>query len=365
MAIKETIWKIKPHTEAKHTILREYLKAWLPIMSKWNGRILYIDGFAGPGKYLDENGQPNIDGSPLIAISAAIKHRLPLNAEIVFIFIEANPKRFKYLKNLLSEITLPDNMKYEVECSKFDETLLSILNDLDEQKKQLAPTFAFIDPFGYSDTPFSIVKRIMENRKCEVLINFMYSDVNRFLGDPIKAMHFDSLFGTDEWRRIAELKDSRDRKMKIRNLYQKQLREVAVIKYARYFEMINKFNQTEYFLFFGTNNLEGLRQMNTAMWKVDTKGTFRFSDRTNPNQIVFFAPEPDYNLLKRLIIKEFRYKTVPVEYIDEFVLVSGFTHFKKDILRPMEYAIPPVIKVIGGTERRRGTYPPSTYIKFL
>jgi three-Cys-motif partner protein len=37
------------HTLAKHDILREYLEAWLPIMSKWNRRLLLIDGFAGPG----------------------------------------------------------------------------------------------------------------------------------------------------------------------------------------------------------------------------------------------------------------------------------------------------------------------------
>ena len=40
-----TIWEIEPHTEAKHEILEKYLNAWLPIMTRWNGRILYIDGF--------------------------------------------------------------------------------------------------------------------------------------------------------------------------------------------------------------------------------------------------------------------------------------------------------------------------------
>jgi hypothetical protein len=44
-------WKIEPHTQAKHLILARYLKAWLPIMASFNGRILYIDAFAGPGGY--------------------------------------------------------------------------------------------------------------------------------------------------------------------------------------------------------------------------------------------------------------------------------------------------------------------------
>jgi hypothetical protein len=49
MAEQETVWKIDPHTQAKHRILQRYLQAWLPIMSKYNGRLVIVDGFAGPG----------------------------------------------------------------------------------------------------------------------------------------------------------------------------------------------------------------------------------------------------------------------------------------------------------------------------
>ncbi len=365
MVVKETIWKIEAHTQAKHAVLDRYLKAWLPIMSKWNGRILYIDGFAGPGKYFDEENLPTIDGSPLIALNAARKHKLQLNAEIVFLFIEARHDRCEYLKSLLESIDIPKNMRYEVIESKFDETLSSLLDYLDEQKKRLAPAFVFIDPFGYSDTPFSLIKRITENKKCEVLITFMYSFIKRALTKSDQEGHLDRLLGTQDWRKVRNINIPLKRKEFIQQLYKKQLEEEAKIKYVRFFEMINKFNQTEYFLFFGTNNLEGLRQINAAMWKVDPKGTFQFSDRTNPNQTVLFTPEPDYNLLKKLIVREFRGKTVPVEEIDEFVLISGFTHFKRNILKPMEKAKPHEIEIIESSRERKGTYPPDSLIKFL
>ena len=51
-----TVWPIEPQTEAKHEILRKYLAAWFPIMSSWQERIIFIDGFAGPGVY--EGGEP-------------------------------------------------------------------------------------------------------------------------------------------------------------------------------------------------------------------------------------------------------------------------------------------------------------------
>ena len=63
---KDTIWPIEPHTAAKHQILRKYLDAWLPILGTYNNRMLYIDGFAGPGEYT--GGEP---GSPIIALEAA------------------------------------------------------------------------------------------------------------------------------------------------------------------------------------------------------------------------------------------------------------------------------------------------------
>src|SRR2546427_2394378 len=93
-----TIWDIDPHTKAKHFILRAYLGGWFPILSKWHGRIVYIDGFAGPGRY--KGGE---EGSPLIAIRTAAGHVLPLAQEIVFLFIEARPDRKAHLEQVLRE----------------------------------------------------------------------------------------------------------------------------------------------------------------------------------------------------------------------------------------------------------------------
>ena len=55
------MWRLDRHTLAKHEILRPYLRAWFPIMSKYNGRLVFFDGSAGPGSY--EKEEP---GSPLM-----------------------------------------------------------------------------------------------------------------------------------------------------------------------------------------------------------------------------------------------------------------------------------------------------------
>ena len=59
---KDTIWALEPHTAAKHKILACYLDAWFPILAKYNGRIVYLDGFSDPGRIWVEN--PALRSSP-------------------------------------------------------------------------------------------------------------------------------------------------------------------------------------------------------------------------------------------------------------------------------------------------------------
>ena len=360
-----TIWKIDPHTQAKHIILKKYLDAWLPIMTSWNGRVLYIDGFAGPGKY--DRGE---DGSPIIALKSAVHHRAQVKAEVVFWFVEADQERYQHLDVIIKGEALPQNFKTQTIHGKFDETVTGLLDYLDEQQKRIAPAFVFVDPFGFSHTPFRLIQRIMSNPRCEVLVTFMYEAINRFLDHPDLPERYDELFGTDQWRLVIPEKNPELRRQRIHDIYKGQLEGPAHIKYVRSFQMMDSGNRTEYFLFFGTNNLTGLKKMKEAMWKADRAGRFQFSDATdNPNQILLFEAEPNYSLLKQSIVQEFGGKEVAVEEIERFVLTSTpfrETHFKRQILKPMEETKPPRLKVISAKlGRKKGNFPESTRIKFL
>ncbi|QIB91010.1 three-Cys-motif partner protein TcmP [Methanosarcina mazei] len=357
------VWDLEKHTEAKHAILKRYLQAWFPILSSFNDRILYIDGFAGPGEY--SKGEP---GSPIIALDTAIAaagdNKLKPKAEILFLFIEENKSRCEHLESLLAGRTLPHNIKYSVECGKFNETLTSALDQIDKQKQSLAPTFAFIDPFGISDTPFAIIERIMKFKRCEVMITFMSGFINRFKEHPKDIDHIDALLGTKNWRH--ELLEDKEKKgeEEIVEFYQERLKSVA--KYVRSFEMKNGLNQTIYRLIFGTNSILGLRKMKESMWKVDGQGTFTFSDRTDPFQTVLFELKPDYNDLKKLLINQFRGRTVTIEEINAFIVTETAyldSKIKTEILKPMEYANPPEIRIEG--KRRKGTFPDGTIITFI
>lgn len=193
---KDILWELEPHTLGKHRVLRAYLDAWFPILSSWQKRLLFIDGFAGPGEY--EGGE---EGSPQIAMRALVDHSAKIDAEVVFFFIEKEEGRAQHLESIVQKwkAKLPDNAKPYVVTGRFDETMEDVLSSLDEQKKRMAPAFVMIDPFGVAGTPMSVVRRIMGNPHCEVYFSLMYEPLNRFRNTPEFVKHLDELFGCPDW----------------------------------------------------------------------------------------------------------------------------------------------------------------------
>jgi three-Cys-motif partner protein len=113
-------WPLEPHTEAKHAILKSYLGAWFPILATTPRRLLYVDGFAGPGEY-----QGGEDGSPIVALKVARDHVLGQKLgrsgmELVFLFIEKEKARFENLEQKLARLELPGNFKVEAINDSFE-----------------------------------------------------------------------------------------------------------------------------------------------------------------------------------------------------------------------------------------------------
>jgi three-Cys-motif partner protein len=364
MAAPKTVtWQLEPHTRAKHAILRRYLDAWLPILSYGQfPKILYIDGFAGPGIYA--GGE---DGSPIIALKAALAGRIPATTQLRFFFVEKDKERAECLQQLVKALDLPKNYQVKLEPGiTFEEgfnRLLALLGG------KLPATFAFIDPFGWA-VPFDIVKTIMATPSCEVLVNFMYEEINRFLSHPEEGQqaNFDRFFGTPDWRQCNSILEPRARARFLHDLYMGQLRNAAGVKYVRSFQMRNDKDVIDYYLFYGTNNLRGLSKMKDAMWKVDESGEFRFSDATDPNQLVLFEKEPPTERLRATIADHFAGQRVTFAEVNEWVLAD--TAFReahvKGTLKGLELANPPGVQpVTPPLTRKRGTYPdPALVLEF-
>lgn len=357
---KETQWPIDEHTRAKHAILRAYLNAWFPILGSAYPTVVFVDGFCGPGRYTA--GEP---GSPLVAIDAALKQTKPLPANVVFLFTDERLDRIEHLKGELSGLKLLPNFKVSVEHGRFDEVFSALLDDLEAAGQGLAPTFAFLDPFGFAGLPFELVERILRNEHCEVFITFMVNAIQRFLTHPDEQVRAEiqSLFGTGEAVAIAD--GGGDRTEGLRMLYQTRLKSAA--RFVRSFEIRDTPGHVLYYLFFASNNPLGHEKMKEAMWGVDREGGFRFADNTDPTQLVLLSEDPAAPLA-RLIGSHFGGKQVLAGEVlawgmNETVFLNKHTRAALKILEGR--ADLQVLPIKAGGEKRRGrTFPSDAVLRF-
>jgi three-Cys-motif partner protein len=358
---KDIVWPLEPHTKGKHEVLRHYLEAWFPILGFTQGRIVFIDGFAGPGLYA--GGEK---GSPLIALDVFRQHRAKFKAEVQFGFIEKKAKRAAHLKALIDELrpSLPKGCAVDVLPGAFDDTMTSVLDVLDAQGKKLAPAFVMVDPFGVSDTPMTVIERILRGDKTEVYVSFMYRDINRFKATKEFVKPLTDLFGTEEWRQGIDL-EGEAKKDFFYGLYETQLRKAGA-KHVLHFDLYEG-HQLVYAIFFATRHWLGADRMKQAIWKVAPFGDFSFRG-THSKQLTLGLETVDYTPLRQALQARFRGKgLVAIERVIEFV-GSDHTDFhtgqlKKPVLVPMETE--KLIEVDPKTRTKQRTFPDGTKLRFL
>lgn len=358
----DTHWELMPHTEAKHRILTEYLKMWFPVLARYRGRIVLLDGFAGPGSY--SGGEP---GSPLLVLRALLDHshlERMSGCEFLLIFNEMDKQRFAALERVIEAERQarggwPANVKVVTVNQGFQPLAEDILETI--EGKQLAPTFAFLDPFGYSDVPISLISRLLAFQRCELFIYFDYNSVNRFAtADTNVDRLFEALYGTDEFKNAPPTGQAR--KDYLVSLYERQLHEVCGFEYVQSFEMLNHKNRTGNYMIFCTRSIKGLDGMKSAMWKVAPTGDFRFADRLAHQEVLVGLAEPDTGPLQDALLSAFGGSTVPIETVMQFVIIQTpyvSSHVKRRTLLPMQKA-----GLVRSSFPRAGQFPDGTTLEF-
>lgn len=248
------LWDRPPHTEAKHELLRTYLSAWFPIMAKYNRRVVYYDAFTGPGKY--KGGEP---GSPIIALRTLIDHNFFDSlggTEFIFLFNEADDGCAAHLQDLVDELResrkpWPSNVKYFISNQTFIDVTTEMLDDLDSRNVRLAPTFAFVDPVGVKETPMSVLQRLTDYPKAELLVYFAHEFVFRFCGAENVDHRLIDLFGNEEYKGAALL-SGQQRSQYIHDLYKQQLHELCDFPYIQSFSMYDYRSKRLYDLYYCT-----------------------------------------------------------------------------------------------------------------
>lgn len=329
------LWKAEPHTLAKIEIVRRYLFLWFYILGTRNRRLVYIDGFAGPGRYTNSH-----ESSPTAALSAAkaASDRLSGSTfkpqEWFFYFIEKEPTFASSLTNVISESSWPKEFTCHVQPGTFDQQLRGILEDHKQQPGGIPPTFAFIDPFGATGVPFSLVAEILKYRSCEVLINLDSDGIGRLVAAQFidkNREHLDQIFGDIVWRgRLDAGAPMPVLCAQVLALYKARLRSLPKIDYCFSFAMKSSKEALNYHLVFASQHSLGLRKMKDAMKAVDQSGFYSFSDdAVGQGHFNFTEPaEPAARMLQTL-----GGSWRPWKHFDDFALNESPFENPKSMLR--------------------------------
>lgn len=165
----------------KHTLLESYLETLVLTIgmgAKGEARpeICYVDCFAGPWGSDDEN----LDGTS-IALSlktlAGCKAKLAslgVDARMRALFIERDKTTFQRLSNFLTR-----SAPKEVESDCLSGDFVDLRSDILKWCGNTSFTFFFIDPKGWTPVVIDVLRPLLQRRRSEFLINFIYDFINR------------------------------------------------------------------------------------------------------------------------------------------------------------------------------------------
>ena len=300
---------------AKHQLLRSYLGGWFPILASWQGRVMYIDCHAGRGRHLTGH-----EGSPILALRLLLEHtlraRILSSTEVHFYFFEVNEHNYTQLCQELGAFgALPKNVFVNPQHGDYETHLREAIEELRTKGRRMAPSFAFIDPYGFTIS-MDLLNQLLDFPACELLINFMYRYIDMAIHQPVQAANMDSLFGCRDWQALIGIQDPATRATETIALFSRQLSA----KYVTHMNMIGENNVLKYALIHATNHEKGREVMKQAVWSVTPDGTFTAHERNTPDQLVLIVPEPDLKKLKNSLQSTFASRKVQMAEVDQWLL---------------------------------------------
>jgi three-Cys-motif partner protein len=255
----------REQTRAKHFILKRYLQALSFKVLNFSD-IAYIDGFSGPWQ---SEASDFSDTSFMIAIKVLkdaqrrIVEKTGQRRTIRCYFSETDQTAYSQLKAAVATHHSPAE-RFEIRTfyGPFEEAIDDIRNFIGE-----AMPLVFIDPTGWTGYPFDKIAPLFDRRKCEVVINFMYSFVSRFIEHPDERIiaSLDPILGGPGWKN--RLDPSLPKGLSVEKLFRETLRKVGSFEHV-VSTCIQKSTEDRphFFLAYGTKDPAGLKAFREIEW---------------------------------------------------------------------------------------------------
>ena len=243
----------REQTYLKHFFLERYLETVAFHIGYSHRDFAYVDCFSGPWQ---SNDEAFADTSIRIALDKLNYVREGLAAQqryaaIRAIFVEKDPAAFRALQAALKQHQ--HAIKTTALPGTFEENIPTILQTVGS-----AFVFSFIDPKGWTGFAMDHISPILCHQPGEVMINFMYDFINRFINypEPANEQSLDRFFGTTEWR---EIRNASDRETASVELYKEQLRTTGKYPYVTSTRILKPRDDRAYFhLVYATRSPKGI-----------------------------------------------------------------------------------------------------------
>lgn len=259
-------YKDREQTYLKHFFLERYLETVAYHIGFSQKEFVYVDCFSGPWRAANEDlGDTSIrialDRLNAVRNGLAQQQKYP---SIRAVFIEKSPSAFTTLQQVLHAHR--GDIKTTALPGSFEDNIGRILD-------HVGSTFAFffVDPTGWSGFAMDNLRPILQRTKGEVMINFMFDFINRFLNfqNAANEESLDRCFGTRAWRSI---RDRPEREPALVNLYVEQVRATGCFPYATFSRILKPLHDRAYFhLVYATRSPKGVEKFRDVEKKTVTE----------------------------------------------------------------------------------------------
>ncbi len=247
----------REQTYLKHFFLEKYLERVAWNILSFRDEFVYVDGFSGPWKSEDEALE---DTSFMIALNQlrkvrrGLKERQGRDVRMRCFFNDNDEPAYNELAKAVSAV---NDIEIEALCRDFEDVVPEIVDYVGRSF-----SLTFIDPTGWKGFGLQKIESLL-TLPGEVIINFMFDYVNRFLADPRPeiAATFDPLFGGPAWHlevgRHTQAGHSREDAILI--VYRDRLRKIGKFPHVTSTRVLKPLAERSYFhLVYGTRHWKGL-----------------------------------------------------------------------------------------------------------
>lgn len=246
-------YRNREQTYLKHFFLERYLEKVAFHIGYTHRSFVYVDCFSGPWQSADED---LADTSIRIALDKLNYVHQGLaetgrQVDIQAIFIEKNPSSFSELSEALQVHS--HSIQSTALHGTFEENIPSILQRVEERF-----AFFFIDPKGWTGFAMDKIGPILRHKPGEVMVNFMYDFINRFINYPEapNEQSLDRFFGCMDWR---DIRNASDREAASVRKYSEGLRAVGAYPYLTSTRILKPLADRAYFhLVYATRSPKGI-----------------------------------------------------------------------------------------------------------